>query len=243
MRNHRPDDTGHRIPLLATGDHDCPYLPDRYARTSFVDPGASLNPALYRTLLDRGFRRSGPYLYRPVCRACNACETLRIPVAEFRPRRWQRRCLRRNADLRVDAVPARFNAEHYSLYARYVSTRHAGGSMDDPTPTAYQTFLIASWCETVFLEFRDGRRLVAVAVVDWLGDALSAVYTFYDPELMHRGLGTYAILREIEIARSEGMKWLYLGYWIEGCARMSYKADFRPHEVLGATGWRRAEAP
>ncbi len=237
----RPASGETRLPLLSTGDHECPYLPGRTARTAFVDPRVPLSATAYRRLLDEGFRRSGSYVYRPQCQACNACQTLRIPAREFRFRRRHRRCLQANAGVSITATPARLHPLQYELYARYVSQRHAGGSLDDPSAEAYRAFLMAEWCPTAFLELREDGRLLGVAVTDLLGDALSAVYTFYDPALLHRGLGMLAILRQIELARAQHRDWLYLGYWIEGCERMSYKADYRPHEIRGPAGWRRID--
>lgn len=230
------------LPLLTTGEHACPYLSDRNARTAFVDPRLPFNGALYRRLLDEGYRRSGPYLYRPACPACQACQSLRIPVDSFRPRRRHRRNQRANAHLERTLVPGGFRDEHYRLYERYVVSRHPGGGMDEPTPEDYSHFLFADWCESLCMELRDPAcGLVAVAVMDNLPGALSAVYNFYEPSLADRGLGTHAILRQIELAREFGYSWLYLGYWIDGCRRMDYKAEFRPHEIHTSNGWVRQD--
>lgn len=226
-----------RLALFETQAHECPYVPSRIARTAFIDPRASLDTSLYAELIQQGFRRSGRHLYRPSCQGCNACCSLRIPVAKFRPRRRHRRCLRRNASISVASVPPRFCNEHFSLYRSYVAERHPGSSMDDPTPESYQSFLGQSWCDTEFLELYENDRLLAVAVMDDLGNALSAVYTFYEPGLPDRSLGTLAILCEIAETRRRGYDYLYLGYWITGCAGMDYKAEFRPHEVLTSSGW------
>ncbi len=231
---------GDAPPLLTTGDHPCPYLDDRYARTAFVDPRLPFDPALYRRLLDAGYRRSGPYLYRPACPGCQACQSLRIPVDAFRPRRRHRRNRRDNAQLECKLVTGGFYDTHYRLYERYVTERHPGGGMDEPTPGDYAHFLFASWCDSLCMELHepDG-GLIAVAVMDHLPGALSAVYTFYEPSLARRGLGTHMILRQIELAREWRYDWLYLGYWIDGCQRMDYKAEFRPHDIHTPTGWSR----
>lgn len=230
-------DEPRRLAVFATQEHACPYLPGRIARTAFVDPRAPLDTALYANLIQRGFRRSGHHLYRPSCPSCTACRSLRIPVARFRARRRHRRCLRHNACVRIDSVAPHYCDAHFALYRRYMAARHPGGGMANPTPESYQSFLTCSWCDMEFLELRENDRLLAVAVVDDLGDALSAVYTFYEPELPDRSLGTLSILRTITETRRRGYDYLYLGYWITGCARMDYKAEFRPHEVLTRSGW------
>ncbi len=228
-----------RLAFYATGRHACPYLPDREAVTLFADPAAPTDMALYSRLLRQGYRRSGPYIYRPACPACAACVPVRLPVAEFRPRRSQRHCQARNADLRTTVRPALFDPEHYALYRRYIAARHPDGGMETDSGSRYMEFLTAHWAETAFVEFRLGDRLVAVAVTDLVSDGLSAVYTFYDPDLGSRGLGTHAILWQIARARHEGLPHLYLGYWIAGSRKMAYKAAFRPLEGWLRDHWQR----
>jgi arginyl-tRNA--protein-N-Asp/Glu arginylyltransferase len=79
--------------------------------------------------------------------------------------------------------------------------------------------------------------LIAVAVSDVLDTGLSAVYTFFDPQLEKRSLGNFAILWQIEQARAMGLDYLYLGYLIKGCAKMEYKSTFRPLEMLIEGEW------
>lgn len=225
--------------MYATPAHDCSYLPSREAVTLFADPEHPKNPWLQGLLTRQGFRRSGVHLYRPRCPRCSACEAARVPVREFRSSRSQRRTWRGNRDLAVRVLPQAFFDEHYALYERYVATRHAGGGMDEPSPQKYRDFLLCPWADTRLVEFRDGPRLLAVAVSDRLPDALSAVYTFFDPDEAARGLGVHAVLWQIEAARAEGLDWLYLGYAIDGCRKMQYKASFQPQERLCDGHWLR----
>jgi len=229
------------VSIYATGEHPCAYLPERRARTLFVDPREPLNAGAYSSLVDQGFRRSGEYVYRPGCPSCSSCQSLRIPVAEFAPSRRHRRCLKLNSRLRIHVLPPTFREEHFALYQRYITHRHAGSQMADPSPRQYLDFLTASWAQTVFYEFREDDRLLAVSVVDELTYGLSAVYTFYEPELPKRGLGTLSILWLINETRQLGLPYLYLGYWIAECEQMSYKSGFRPHEVFVDGQWRRVE--
>ena len=139
----------------------------------------------------------------------------------------------------MSIVPARYSHEYFALYRRYLDARHAGGGMDNPDPQDFTRFLYTAWSPTSFLELRDaGDELLAVAVTDITAAGLSAVYTFYDPKHEARGLGTHAILRQIELAREREIAHLYLGYWIEGHSKMDYKARFRPLELLTADGWK-----
>ncbi|MDE2089303.1 MAG: arginyltransferase [Gammaproteobacteria bacterium] len=227
-----------RLAFYASQEHACGYLPGRRAVTLFADPGAHLDNGIYSRLADYGFRRSGAYIYQPSCPQCDACIPVRIPVDEFTPRRSEIRTWRRNRDLAVHPVAPDYHEEHFALYRRYVHARHRGSSMDHADPEKYLEFLTSPWSATTFYEFRHGPRLLGVAVVDRLEQSLSAVYTFFDPEVPARGLGTYAILWEIEEARRLNLRWLYLGYWIRECPKMSYKGHFRPMEIYRQGQWR-----
>ncbi|GAA3930449.1 arginyltransferase [Luteimonas lutimaris] len=234
----RDDDN---LRIFDTGAHPCGYFPERTARDLVLDPRDPRLPRFYPQALEWGFRRSGDLVYRPHCGQCRACIAVRIPVEDFVPDRSQRRCLRRNADLTMRVVAAQRTDEQLALYQRYLKARHRDGGMDDHGASEFEQFLVGAWSEGRFLEFRAGGRLLAVAVTDCTDRALSAVYTFFDPDESARGLGTYAILRQLAWARDEGLRHLYLGYWIEGHRKMDYKRRFRPLETFTGRGWRRLE--
>lgn len=227
--------------FFATPRRPCEYLPEREATTLFADPYHPMDPALYTSLSRLGFRRSGVQVYRPDCARCSACIPVRVPVDRFRPRRIHRRVRAANRDLDVRVGPARFEPEHYALYRRYLSARHAGGSMEDHTPWDYYEFLAGDWSDTLFFEYSLGGAVVAVAVVDRLADAFSCVYTFFDPAHQRRSLGTYAILHAIEVARRRSLPWLYLGYYIADSPKMRYKGDYRPQERFIDGRWTAVE--
>lgn len=234
-----PEGKGETVAFFLTAAHGCGYLPDRETVNVVVDPGLPVGTALYSRLAPLGFRRSGGRVYRPACPSCQACVPLRVPVDDFRPQRAQRRTWERNRDLLVRERPPGFDAEHYALYSRYIAGRHPSGGMEGTTPDAYLEFIAGQGIETRLIEFLAAGRCVAVAVTDVLTDALSAVYTFFDTAQDRRSLGVYAVLWQIEAARSLGKKWLYLGYWIEECRKMSYKIAYCPHERLLDGHWRR----
>ena len=162
-------------------------------------------------------------------------------MTRFRPRRIHRRVRATNRDLAFRVRPAQFEPQHFALYQRYLSARHRGGGMDDPSPGQYRDFLTSTWCDTLFFEYSLGAAVVAVSVIDRLTDALSCVYTFFDPAFEQRSLGTYAILHAVDVARGHGLEWLYLGYWIEDSPKMRYKAEFRPQERFVDGRWASAE--
>ncbi len=230
-----------RVRLFLSTEHACGYLAGRDARNAYLDPDFAMSATRYGWLLAQGFRRSGIHVYRPHCQQCEACRPARVPVASFKPTRGQRRCLARNADVSL-TITRELGDEHFLLYRRYLATRHAGGGMDNGNREAFHAFLECSWGEAQFWEFRCGGRLLALAVVDRVPHALSAVYTFFDPDEGARSLGTLAILKQLEIAAARKLEQVYLGYWVAGSRKMEYKKNFRPMEVLGPRGWEPAEA-
>ena len=225
--------------IFHTGAHPCGYWDDREARDLVLDPRDPRLPQAYPMALDWGFRRSGDIVYRPSCSGCHACVAVRVPVDGFRPDRSQRRCLARNADIGARIVAPVRTDEHLALYRKYLASRHAGGGMDDHGANEFDQFLVGSWNEGRFLELREHgtHKLLAVAVTDLVEHALSAVYTFYDPDHASRGLGTLGVLQQIAWARRDGREHLYLGYWIAGHAKMDYKRRFQPLEGFNGRGW------
>ena len=230
--------------MFHTGVHPCGYWEGREARDLVLDPRDPRLPQAYPMALDWGFRRSGDIVYRPSCSGCQACVAVRVPVDGFRPDRSQRRCLARNADIGARIVAPVRTDEHLALYRKYLASRHAGGGMDDHGANEFDQFLVGSWNEGRFLELREHgtHKLLAVAVTDLVEHALSAVYTFYDPDHASRGLGTLGVLQQIAWARRDGREHLYLGYWIAGHAKMDYKRRFQPLEGFNGRGWGRLQA-
>jgi leucyl-tRNA---protein transferase len=225
--------------FYVTPPEPCPYLAGQQMMSVFADPRADMNVGLYGCLAQQGFRRSGAHVYRHQCPGCRACVPLRVPVAQFRPTRAQRRTARRNTDLETRCLKAAPRKEHFELYRHYVNTRHRGGGMDNPSPGDYWRFVDSDWSDTDLVEFRAGGRLICVAVCDRLPDGLSAVYTFFDPAAASRSPGTQAVLWQINEALRLGLPYVYLGYWIAGSDKMAYKADFRPVEGLNDGVWER----
>lgn len=218
--------------------HTCSYIPQRLASTLFMDPQYPITSELYGDFNRHGFRRSGDLIYRPHCRECSACIPVRIPVQQFLPTRGQRRTWKKNQDLSVTVSEPRFSQEHFELFLRYQDMRHPGSSMGSPNPDKYMRFLVGRQINTQFAEMRCGDQLLGVAVIDLLPDGLSAVYTFYDPDVAARGLGVYAILWQIAHTHTLNLPWLYLGYWIKESPKMAYKTNYRPLEAYQNGHWR-----
>jgi leucyl-tRNA---protein transferase len=234
-----------RTKFYLTSAQPCPYLPDRKERKVFanlaVDGAVELNDSLTRS----GFRRSQTIAYRPACRACQACRSVRIDVEQFAwTRRW-RRILKRNEDLDRQPCHARATREQYRLLKRYLNHRHAGGGMNDMELRDFAGMVDASPVRSCVLEYRGPPKpdmedgpLEAAALTDVLRDGLSMVYSFFRPERDDRSTGAYMILDHIRLAQELGLPYVYLGYWIKGSRKMAYKAEFQPLEVFDGQAWR-----
>ena len=225
------------VRLFRTSPHPCSYKDSEQAATVFVDPDLVIDKALNSKLSDLGYRRSGAHLYRPDCDFCQACISCRVPVAEFQFNRSQRRILRRNESLRMVEKSDLTDEIAYDLYQRYINQRHLDGDMFPASLEQYEAFIKTKMVDTRFFLFYEQDELLAVSVVDFLEQGLSAVYTFFDPDQSQRSLGNFAILWQITKCQELGLPYLFLGYWIKGCGKMEYKSKFRPLEMMINGRW------
>lgn len=227
--------------FFVTTPSPCPYLPGKTERKVFTElsgpHAAELNDALGRI----GFRRSQGVAYRPSCLDCAACVSVRVVTKEFQPNTTQRKLLRRNADLSVNACKPWTTEEQFALLRRYLATRHPGGGMADMDELDFADMVEQTPVQTHIVEYRDpAGALVGACLTDTQADGLSMIYSFFDADHADRpGLGTYIIMDHILRAARAGLPYVYLGYWVQGSARMQYKTRFRPIEKLGPQGWQR----
>ena len=226
--------------MFATRPLPCPYLPGKTERKivmALADKGADHE---YKRLVAAGYRRSGAIVYRHACPSCRACVPVRLPIADFTPSKSLRRVASSNKDLDNRILLPKVRADHFDLFTRYQDGRHSGGEMANMDFAEYRALVEDSPATTHLAEFRDpSGALLAVCLFDELADSLSAVYTFFEPSLNKRSLGSFMILWLIKHCLETGKSDLYLGFWIEKCAKMAYKARFRPLEMLDRGEWRR----
>ena len=236
-----------------TAPYPCSYLPHLQARSQVATPSFLINTPLYSELVRHGFRRSSTYIYRPRCDTCSACVQMRVLAKQFETNRSQHRAWTQHAGLKATLHPLQDKDEYYELYQRYQRARHPDGGMDNDDRDAYRTFLLQSHVDTLLVEFRDPfectqdrpfdhaqdrqGKLRMVSVIDLLGDGLSSVYTFFDPDVPRARFGVYNVLWQIELCRKLDLDYVYLGYWIKDSRKMSYKTQYQPAEGLKNGVW------
>ncbi len=200
---------------------------------------SQIAPEDYERLMDAGWRKFGPMLFRPICRDCAECRPLRIPAAEFIPNRSQQRTWRKNADLEVRYAPPSADAARLDLYRRYQAAQSAQKGWPDTERTAnsYKFQFVQNPLPCIEVSVWEAGALRAVVIADITPNIVSGVYHFHDPDSKSRGLGTFAMLHTIALARRLGKRWAYFGFYVAGCPSMRYKANFRPYEILGADGF------
>ena len=216
----------------------CPYLPERTARMPLRLPSTTLTRRQMDLRLARGDRRSGPFLYRTECPSCQACEPIRIEVDRFEFSRSQKRVFRRGErELRVEVGEPIVDNQRVTMFNAHRDARGLVGRDGDIDEYGYDSFLVQSCCDSFEVRYRLEDELVGVAICDRGDESISAVYCHYNPVYRHLSLGTYSILKEIELCREWGVPFLYLGLYIVESPHMSYKANFLPHQRLIDGRW------
>lgn len=219
----------------------CVYLPEETASLEnrvMLDVSSSE----FEAMLVRGWRRFGPFYFRPACASCQACVSIRIPVATFEPSQSQRRAWKKgSARLRVELARPSVDAQRLALYAKWHAMREdlrgwAPSVQDEESYSIEFAFSHPSARELTYWDDAapEGPRLVGVSLCDMTPQAISAIYFYYDPDYMKMSPGVFNIIYQINLAQRLDLPYVYLGYFVEGCDSMKYKATFRPHETLRA---------
>lgn len=220
----------------------CPYLEGRQARMPLRVPTRMLTHAEFAARLRTGDRRQGVLLYRTACPSCRACEPIRIDTEAFAPSKTQRRIYRRGLErLDIEIGPPELTSEKVALYNLHKTGRDLSPDGQDIDEQGYRAFLVDSCCDSFEIRYRHDGKLVGVAIVDRAEDALSAVYFYFDPTFEPLSPGVFSILKQLELCRTWGLRYLYLGLYIAECPSMAYKATYLPHERLLHGRWQRID--
>lgn len=225
--------------FFATAPTPCPYIAGRSEQKLVIELRTDDAGAFFGDLSRAGFRRSHGLAYRPACRACDACVPVRIAVDRFQPTRSLRRIAARNRDLVLGERRPRATEEHFVLFKRYLARRHGASDMADMGWRDYRAMVEDTPIDSALAELRDeDGALMAVCLTDLADDSLSAVYSFFEPDLPRRSLGKFVVLELIRRASELGLPYVYLGYWIEGSDTMDYKRRFPGLEAFRDGVWR-----
>lgn len=241
----------HTLPVApqfyVTAPQPCPYLAGRMERKLFTSLQGDYADQLNNSLSKQGFRRSQNVLYRPSCAECSACYSARIRVSDFELTRSQKRTKKKNKALKRQATSPWATEDQYALFRHYLDSRHADGGMADMDIFEFAAMIEETPIRSRVVEYAtiEGteKSLTAVCLTDVLDDGLSMVYSFYDPTMADRSLGTYIILDHIDIAREAGLPYVYLGYWVPGSQKMGYKSNFNAVEVYADGAWTPLDNP
>lgn len=226
-----PEKTIHRF--FATPVAPCPYLPERVERKLFTPLVGGQPDQLHEMLAASGFRRSQNIVYKPACEGCRSCIPVRVRAQDLEETRSLLRLERKNCDLFVKIDQPIATPEQFDLFKRYQKKRHTKSGMSDMDFGDYQEMVEDTIVNTSMIEFRSPNgKLEAACLTDHMSDGFSLCYSFYDPNLSQRSLGSFIVMWHIREAQKQGLPYVYLGYWISETPKMSYKARFQPLEGL-----------
>tara|TARA_Y100000590_G_scaffold340210_1_gene387971 strand:+ start:142 stop:858 length:717 start_codon:yes stop_codon:yes gene_type:complete len=217
----------------------CPYLPNKKEELIFTYLKEDTAVNFYDTMTNIGFRRSHNIVYRPDCKNCSECIPVRIRVNDYKPNNSQQRVYQRNSNLVYKILPPVATDEHFNLFKQYQKFRHNEGNMSLMEMDEYRSMIEDTPIETKLIEYRyKNGDLFAVALTDQIESGLSMVYSFYRPDALKRSPGTWIILNHIFLAKKSSLPYVYLGFFINDCSKMSYKKNFKPLEALDGYIWK-----
>ena len=227
--------------FYVTAPQECPYLDNQVERKLFTALYGINSKRLNNSLSKQGFRRSQNVLYRPSCANCTACMSARISSREFKPSKSQKRIISKNsAIVRVVNPPLATDAQ-YDLFKQYITARHPNGGMSDMDADDFTAMIEETNVESKLIEYYAKKNgdleLISFSLVDILDDGISMVYSAYNPYLKERSLGTYMIIDHNRLALEMTLKFVYLGYWVQGSSKMDYKKRFSPLQVFTEDKW------
>ena len=229
-----------KIQFYVTTEYSCGYINGRDAQSIVATPYKNINSINFNSLIKKGFRRSGQYVYKPNCKNCSACIPIRLLTSNFNASKSQKRVKKSLNKFSVKLLPLTFDKEHYDLYVDYQNKRHRSGDKGGDDMADYNDFLIKSNVNSKLVEFRLNNQLKMVTIIDIIKDGISAVYTFYDCNNQKLSLGTMSIIWLLELCKNENLPYLYLGYWIHESQKMKYKINFKPYELMINGVWQEA---
>ena len=215
-------------------DYECAYIPGRSVRMNykFIEKA---NKDYVTAVVQRGWRRFGKYFFYPICNGCNECKSLRIDAQDFKPSKSQRKAIKKNKETKIHIQRPSISTAHIELYNKYhnfKADKDGWRQRDISHKEYFENFVDGAHNFGREVLYYVGDKLVGVDLIDIVNDGISAIYFYYDPDYAELSLGIYSLLMQIDLAKKLGLRYIYLGYWVDGCQAFAYKRNFKPLELL-----------
>lgn len=223
-----------RIIEFSTLETKCSYLDDCKTRMEYkYIENATME--LNQELIERGWRRFGNYYSRPQCQKCKLCLSLRIDVKNYNFSHSAKRVFKKAEGIRYVIQVPTISTEHLELYDKY--HRHMeqkrGWQYYNLKPQSYHELYVSGahnfGKEVLYFQ---GEKLIGVDLIDFLDDGISSIYFYYDPDFEKLSLGRLSIYEQIILAKEYDLEWIYLGYYVQECQSLKYKASYAPYQTL-----------
>ena len=215
-------------------DEKCAYLSERKQTTHYkIIDQCTLEQC--SALIKRGWRRFGSMFFRPICTECSACESIKIDAFNFNFSKSARRVIRKNSHITTVLQHPTLTHAHIDLFNKFHAHMEQKKGWDNQAVTArnyYVSFVHGHSDFGYEMLYFDNERLIAVDLIDILDDGVSSIYFYYDPDYAHLSLGRYSLYRQIMLACERGLRWIYLGYYVEACPSLAYKGEYKPFLML-----------
>lgn len=217
-----------------TLDDKCSYLDNKEQKTHYKIIHAC-SSAYVHELVERGYRRFGKMFFKPICLDCNECQSIKIDVENYVFSKSEKRVLKKAKEVEAYIQTPVLTKEHLDLFELY--HLHMKDKKDwkyeKTTPDHYYNSFVAGHEDFGYeILYYHEKKLIGVDLIDILEDGISSIYFYYDPDYAHLSLGKYSLLKQIAHAKEINKKWIYLGYYVEGCSSLNYKADYKPYKTL-----------
>lgn len=212
----------------------CSYL-ENHSQTMHYKMIENCNTQQCQEMIERGFRRFGKMYFRPICIDCNECQSIKVDVENFTFSKSMRRVIKKASHIRSFVGQPTLTQEHLSLFAKYHQYMRdkKGWEYNETTAENYYSSFVHGHNEFGYeVLYYDEDKLIGVDLIDILDDGISSIYFYYDPDYMEYSLGRLSMYYQIKFAQSNKKKWIYLGYYVEGCPSLSYKSHYKPYTTL-----------
>jgi arginine-tRNA-protein transferase len=215
--------------------HDkCSYL-DAKEQTLHYKVVENCSKECNHNFIEMGYRRFGKMYFRPICMGCNECQSIKIDVANFQWSKSKRRVLRKAQNIQIVIQSPSVSQSHLELFRKYhlYKKEKNGWEYHEVTPQSYfSSFVDGAYDYGYEVLYFYEEQLIGVDLIDILPNGISSIYFYYDPDFSKFNLGKLSLYYQIIMAKERGLDWIYLGYYVQGCPSLEYKAEYKPFLTL-----------